>query len=683
MQSIANPRNILAALPTFDTTLKKKRAIGLVLLATLLVLFLLFNRIDKLDVVEDDLAVISATEIECFQGFCIETGPDTSLASRWWEFSITYLQLVALGMTFAFLVAGLTEAFLFPKDNGQPFTGSGIKGSLKGLLIGSPMSLCSACIVPVSSAFRRKGAGIETTLAITLGSSTLNLPAILMAILIFTPMLAGSRIVLSIMAGLLIGPVVAILIKQRRAGAPGSYLAAADLVDQENAPWTRALTEGVRVWIKTSLKYLIRLGPIMVIAGFVSGLAIQWVSRDTVGTYLGDNVLGIVIAATLGILINVPLMFEIPLVAALLLVGMGTGPAVTLLFVAAAGGPITFWGLARVMPKRVIAAFATATWGLGLVGGLAVLLLNPLIPGVDFGLRPNEREVPVVTREVFDSGNNFVLEIPTDWVDATREVRSTAAAAVGGDDYSTSLVLIVGKPSRFGENPNIYVYRRFVGSDANLEQLVGPQVDQFLLDNPEAELDDRSSSTFAGYESQEVLFSELDYRTLQVYLLKDKLEWLFQCFWASYHPKGEESCKEALYSTRFLTERERLVTLPRDSIDAPLPMVNPFNSIIGNYQGSGQAYTDPFLAPARWRVDWQAVSTEPVDFKISLLERSTGDDLGLLVDERVTSASGYLFVEWTEKLDFYLLNVSGPSEEQGWWSVILTRYPPENSRPVP
>ena len=99
------------------------------------------------------------------------------------------------------------------------------------------------------------------------------------------------------------------------------------------------------------------------------------------GTYLGDNALGVVIAATLGLLINVPLLFEIPLVAALLLVGMGTAPAAVLLFAAAAGGPVTFWGLARVMPKRVVATFATATWGLAAVGGLAILALGPLIGG--------------------------------------------------------------------------------------------------------------------------------------------------------------------------------------------------------------------------------------------------------------------------------------------------------------
>ena len=117
----------------------------------------------------------------------------------------------------------------------------------------------------------------------------------------------------------------------------------------------------------------------MVAAGFASGLAIQWISPETVSQYLGNTLLGVAIAATIGISINVPLLFEIPLVALLLLMGMGTAPAATLLFTAAAGGPVTFWGLARIMPKRAIAVFATSTWVLGAFGGLAVLGMGAVI----------------------------------------------------------------------------------------------------------------------------------------------------------------------------------------------------------------------------------------------------------------------------------------------------------------
>ena len=361
----------------FESELRKKRTAGICLLVLLLTLFLLFNRIPKLDTVRADLTAATATEQQCFQGFCVETAPETSLLTRWWDTSLTYMRLVALGMTFAFLVAGVTEAFLFPHVHSQGPPSKGIRGSLKGLLVGPAMNLCSACIVPVSSAFRRRGASIETTLAIVQGSSTLNLPAIIMAAMVFAPMIGGTRIALSIVGALVLGPLVAAVVGERGRAAWGVHVPV-DTSDHDPSTWKAALAEAFRDWIRVSAGYLIRLGPVMVLAGFASALALQWVSPDTVSTFLGDNLRGIAVAATLGVLINVPLLFEIPLVAALLLVGMGTGPAAVLLFTAAAGGPVTFWGLAKVLPKRAIVAFATSTWVLGIGGGLAILLIGPL-----------------------------------------------------------------------------------------------------------------------------------------------------------------------------------------------------------------------------------------------------------------------------------------------------------------
>ena len=313
-----------------------------------------------------------------------------------------YIRNVTVGMIFAFLAAGVTEAFLFPKGASLALAGTGLKGSLKGLLLGSPLNLCSACIVPITNAFRRRGAGVETSVAVVQGSSTLNPLAMIMIIIVFSPVLAGSRIGLSLIGALLIGPIVAMAVGQRRQLSPQPIGLGESLTGGELATWRRALAEGSRDWMRSSFGFLITLGPIMVVAGFASGLAIQWISPQTVQSFLGDSAQGVLIAATLGVLINVPLLFEIPLVVLLLLLGMGTAPAATLLFTAAAAGPITYWGLARVIPKRGIVTFGVATWALGISGGLGVLFLGP-DPGLEvlalkgrslMHLRPSEPVTP-------------------------------------------------------------------------------------------------------------------------------------------------------------------------------------------------------------------------------------------------------------------------------------------------
>ena len=361
----------------FDTALKKKRVIGIVLLAVILGLFLAFNRIPKLDTVEADLAGVNAPRAECFQGFCINREPEAGFFERWWDFSTSYLKLVTAGMIFAFLAAGITEVFLFPRSGGSGFTGGGFKGVLRGFAVGSSMNLCSACIVPIASAFRRRGAPVETAIAITQGSSTLNLPALVMAALVFTPMLASTRIAVSLVGVLLLGPLVALLLRRQLSFSDAFRFGRAEGPLPELATWRETIGTGLKDWAKASLNYLWRLGPAMILAGIAGGLVIQWITPDTVAAYLGDDVSGIAVAATLGILINVPLLFEIPLVAVLMLVGMGAAPAAALLFGAAAAGPFTLWGLARVMPKKAVAAFAAGTWCLSMVGGVGLLFVGP------------------------------------------------------------------------------------------------------------------------------------------------------------------------------------------------------------------------------------------------------------------------------------------------------------------
>ena len=402
----------------FSTGRRKQLALGLLFLAVLLGLFLWFNRIPKLEVVEADLVGATAAEVECFQGFCLESEPESTLLSRWWDFSLAYLKLISLGMVFAFLMAGLTETFLLPQGSVYgAWTRRGVRGSLSGLLIGPAMNLCSACIVPIANAFRQRGAGTEAAIAIVHGSSTMNVPALLMAALVFTPMLAGSRVGLSIVAALLLGPLVAWLVR-RIGGSDDQQVAAPDLDALASTPalpdsssWRSVLAVGLKAWARSSLRYFIRLAPVMVLAGFASAFAIQWVSPDTVGQYLGNNPQGVAIAATLGLLINVPLMFEIPLVAALLLVGMGEAPAATLLFAAAAGGPVTFWGLARSMPRRAVAALAASTWLLGLAAGLAILAIAPLIGGQGIGLRASVTGAPAADAQPAMVENDGVLRL--------------------------------------------------------------------------------------------------------------------------------------------------------------------------------------------------------------------------------------------------------------------------------
>ena len=547
----AGAGSVLAAAPrsarfALRTVTGKKRVIGAVLLLALLIPFFALNRLPKLDTVRADLALALAPTAECFQGFCIEREPESTFLQRWWRFSLTYLQLVAAGMVFAFLAGGIAETFLMPAPAaggaGSPRLPGGRWGRiLKGLGMGPVVNLCSACVVPVSSAMHWRGLGIEGSLALVHGSATLNVPSLLMIAVVFSPLLGASRLALGLTAAFLLGPLVLWAartaaarpaawaaaageaacelpgwdpggaaggperqdggqhtlasvrpenaasgaaswsaspwwnpashrhrrgarppgrdetsmsgIGERRATQPagmqrriqaarvappdaGARPAAAAAAAEEAArelpewgatgaaggperqatgqhtfasgrpetvasgaaggptraapaafrkpadSWAAVAVAGGRQWARATGRLVVQMAPLMVVAGFASGAAIQLLQPETVDAYLGDNLSGVLAAATLGVLINVPLLFEIPLVALLLVLGAGAAPSAALLFAAAAGGPITFWGLARTVGRRGIAAYAAGTWTIAVLGGLLVLAVSTQLPAL-------------------------------------------------------------------------------------------------------------------------------------------------------------------------------------------------------------------------------------------------------------------------------------------------------------
>ena len=143
-----------------STTLNKKRVVGVLLFVLILTLFFSFNRFPKLDIVGEDLASVTAprTTLECNQlnGICLERVIGKSFISGWFDFSVAYLRLVTVGMTFAFVVAGLAESFLFPPGTRTNMSSGGVFGrTLKGAALGSgdePV-LCVYCarIIVISS----------------------------------------------------------------------------------------------------------------------------------------------------------------------------------------------------------------------------------------------------------------------------------------------------------------------------------------------------------------------------------------------------------------------------------------------------------------------------------------------------------------------------------------------------
>ena len=388
-----------------NINIHKKRLIGIILILISTPLFFFLNRFQKLGTIKEELFTAASRKGECFQGFCVGGDPDATLISRWINFSFEYLELVLLGMIFAFVIAGIVESFIFPRKENTRFFEPGIKGAIRGYIIAPALNLCSACIVPVVNSLKNKGSSLESVIALAQGSSTLNFLSIIMIFTIFSSELGWNRIIAGAISVFLFGPIISRLtygINQKNE-IPNTI---PSLSIEKNISFTKSIKEGLKDFFDITKSNVIKLGPIMIIAGFIAGLIIQFLSAETINEYLGNNFKGVIIASTIGVLINVPLLFEIPLVVTLLLLGMGIAPASTLLFTAASGGPITFWGLGKVLPKRSIFYYACLIWILGVITGSISIFMSGNNMSLGIKLTDNE---PIIKQTTFnnDSANNL------------------------------------------------------------------------------------------------------------------------------------------------------------------------------------------------------------------------------------------------------------------------------------
>lgn len=432
----------------FNTARQKRLLMGLVILLVMAGLFFPLNRFPKWDRIQNEAAVTTSPQGGCFQGFCVQPRPPpVDPVKRWWDNSLTWMNVNITGMAFAFLAAGLIQAFLMAGGRlKRAIAAPGIRGSIFGVGLGAPMMLCSGCITPVAASYHKRGASTETSIAVTQASATLDPVSIGMLLLMFPAVLSGSRLLMSAVAALFFGIVLARFVrrssaKDREHGPAGegdpslrilsesrrevglaamglalafflflfilsnpllpSVVAAivagillarlirpsqagrglpkppsADDLPPPDASWRQVLREGLWDWGRATGRIFWQLGPIMVASGFIIGFVSVYINAATVQSFLGNSILGVLLAATIGVAINTPKMFEIPLTAGLLGLGMGVGPAATLLFTAAAAGPITVWGLGKVMGWRVGLGLLGLTWLLGVGGGLGVLALG-------------------------------------------------------------------------------------------------------------------------------------------------------------------------------------------------------------------------------------------------------------------------------------------------------------------
>ena len=280
-------------------------------------------------------------------------------------YALAYGKAIWKAMALGLLLGSGAQALL-PADWVRRLLGKAPFGSaVAGGLLALPGMMCTCCAVPVVVGLRRQAASAGGAIAFWLGNSVLN-----PATLIFMGFVLGWRwTALRLVLGV---PMVFGLgyLANRMTSAREAAQAEAVVAELVAAPQAAPL----RRWLAILGRMTLRLVPEYIVLVLLLGAGRAWLF-PTLGPDIGNHIQWIVAFAVAGALFVIPTAGEVPIVQAMLALGVGAGPAGALLMTLP---PISLPSMAmlhRSFPPRILAVVAGAVVLFGLAGGaLAVAL---------------------------------------------------------------------------------------------------------------------------------------------------------------------------------------------------------------------------------------------------------------------------------------------------------------------
>ena len=236
--------------------------------------------------------------------------------------------------------------------------GRGLGSVVAGGLLAVPGMMCTCCAAPVVVGMRRQQAAAGPALAFWLGNTVLN-----PATLVFTGFVLGWHWTLLRMC---FGVPMVFGLGYLASRMAGSGEVAVTAMPTEE-PHT--LAEVGKRWAWLFGRMAVRLIPEYVVIVLLLGAFRAWMF-PAIGPAIGDQWWWIAAMAVAGMLFVIPTAGEVPIVQAMLALGMGSGPAAALLLTLPPVSLPSLAMLARSFPRRILAAVALAVIGFGVLGGL-------------------------------------------------------------------------------------------------------------------------------------------------------------------------------------------------------------------------------------------------------------------------------------------------------------------------
>lgn len=241
-----------------------------------------------------------------------------------WAYGKAIWQAMVLGLLLGSAVQALVPPRWVPRVLGHNGFGSVAAGGT----LGAPCMMCTCCAAPVVVGLRARSASVGGAIAFWLGNTLLNPATLVFMGFVLGWKWSALRLVLGVLMVYGLGWFANRLMKQQDTEPADESAAVAEV---ETGPEISSETGNVFArWLRIFTRMTLRLLPEYIVLVLLLGGARAWLFPH-VGTNVSNSIGWIVAFAIVGMLFVIPTAGEVPIIQAMLALGLGAGPAAALL----------------------------------------------------------------------------------------------------------------------------------------------------------------------------------------------------------------------------------------------------------------------------------------------------------------------------------------------------------------
>lgn len=391
--------------------------------------------------------------------------------------TINWLSTNRQGMTFGLLLAA---AFMSLVRLLSDFTLRGsFANSLAGVALGAPLGVCVNCAAPIARGLHGAGARLETSLAAMISSPTLNVVVLAMLISLFPLYMVVIKLSLSVLFMLVGIPLLTrfafgnVELTGNAANRMGERPEVVPLTMHNAGPAERSWLPAFK-WVlsdyATNLWFIVRRTvPLMLLAGLIGSATMSLLPWELIVDWLprtGEVAIAVATTAValLGLILPVPIAFDVVVCAGMLSAGVPPEYVMALLFSLGIFSIYSFSVVWESVSLRVAATLSIALLGLTL-GGSAIAFFYDSYSG--------ESQRAVFEQFALESHSAVAFERPDRATAAPRDRvplawQSVVAPAAPGSIALERRAFTAPSPGPAPESPSSGRFERWVGDDVGL-----------------------------------------------------------------------------------------------------------------------------------------------------------------------------------------------------------------------